>query len=434
MSILKRITTSQLVRGSFLIFIGTNIGNFINFLFNLAMGRLLGPAKYGDLGALLSSSIIFGVPLGILSLFIIKVVSSYWGKRDKGKILALQSYLSPKLFFLSIAVSIVLLIITPMVGQFLNLDSFMPFILVALSFVLSGPATLNRSVLQGVLAFSYTSINGVVEVTLKLIISVILVILNFGLVGALLGFLFSGIVGYLLTIVELKIIFKGVQQEKNNLLSWGTIKTFIPVILASLALTVFLNIDIILVKHFFSGSIAGEYVALSTISKIIFYGIGPVVSVMFPLISTRVSNGLPYLIPLLGTLVVSLGLSALVIFAFFLFPKLIISILFGSKYFDIIPYLGLFSFFITVYSLNSILTHFLLSISYYQPVYPLFLISLLQGLLIFIFHDNIWQVIWVNITVSIFYLITILFFVAKKEGSLIYKFILRKIPGNIYAE
>ncbi|MBI5452738.1 oligosaccharide flippase family protein [Candidatus Gottesmanbacteria bacterium] len=428
MSILRRITGSPLVRGSLLIFIGTNIGNFINFLFNLAMGRLLGPAKYGDLGALVSSSVLFGVPLGILSLFIIKVVSSYWGKRDKGKILALQSYLTPKLFFISVAVSVVLLIITPTVGQFLNLDSFIPFILIALSFVLSGPATLNRSVLQGVLAFSYTSINGVVEVTLKLIISVILVILNFGLVGALLGFLLSGIVGYLLTVVELKIIFKGVSQEKNSLLSWDLVKTFIPVILASLALTVFLNIDIILVRHFFSGSIAGEYVALSTISKIIFYGIGPVVSVMFPLISTRVSNGLPYLIPLLGTLVMSLTLSALVIFAFFLFPKLIIIILFGSKYFDIVPYLGLFSFFITVYSLNSILTHFLLSISYYRPIYPLFLISLLQGFFIFLFHDTIWQVIWVNIAVSIFYLLVISFFVWKKEGGIILKSILRPHP------
>ncbi|MBI4991390.1 oligosaccharide flippase family protein [Candidatus Gottesmanbacteria bacterium] len=428
MSILRRITTSQLVRGSLLIFIGTNIGNFINFLFNLAIGRLLGPAKYGDLGALVSSSVLFGVPLGILSLFIIKVVSSYWGKRDKGKILALQSYLTPKLFFISVAVSVVLLIITPTVGQFLNLDSFIPFILIALSFVLSGPATLNRSVLQGVLAFSYTSINGVVEVTLKLIISVILVILNFGLVGALLGFLLSGIVGYLLTVVELKIIFKGVSQEKNSLLSWDIVKTFIPVILASLALTVFLNVDIILVRHFFSGSIAGEYVALSTVSKIIFYGIGPVVSVMFPLISTRVSNGLPYLIPLLGTLVMSLALSALVIFAFFLFPKLIIIILFGSKYFDIVPYLGLFSFFITVYSLNSILTHFLLSISYYRPIYPLFLISLLQGFFIFLFHDTIWQVIWVNIVVSIFYLLVISFFVWKKEGGIILKSILRPHP------
>lgn len=434
MGLFRRIINSQMARGSAIIFIGSNIGNFINLLFNFSMGRLLGPEKYGELGALFSSSVLLGVILGILSLFTVKAVSTYWGKKDLGKILAFHSYLTPRLFLLSFLICVMLLLITPLISGFLYLDSLTPFILVALSFILSGPATLNRGILQGVLAFSYVTINGVVEVTLKLLISVILVILNFGLIGPVLGALFGGIAGYILTVVELKIIFRGVNHTKNSLVSWDALKSFFPVTLASLTLAIFLNMDIILVRHFFSGSIAGEYAALSTISKIIFYGIGPVITVMFPLISTRVSNGLPYLIPLLGTLVISLGLSAVIMFTFFLFPKLITGILFGGSYLSIIPYLGLFSFFITIFSLNSILTYFLLSISYYRPIYPLFLISLMQGVFIFIFHDTIWQVIWVNITVSILYFMVISFFVLKKEGSIIYNYLLKKLPGHIYAE
>ncbi len=430
----KRIVNSQMARGSAIIFIGSNIGNFINLLFNISMGRLLGPEKYGELGALFSSSVLLGVILGILSLFTVKAVSTYWGKKDLGKILAFHKFLTPRLFLLSFVICVTLLVITPLISGFLYLDSLAPFILVALSFVLSGPATFNKGILQGVLAFSYVTVNGVVEVTLKLIISVMLVILNFGLLGPVLGALLGGIVGYILTVVELKIIFRGVTHKKNSLISWDLLKSFFPVTLASLTLAVFLNIDIILVRHFFSGSIAGEYVALSTISKIIFYGIGPVISVMFPLISTRSSNGLPYLIPLLGTLVMSLGLSAVIMFTFFLFPKLITGILFGGSYLSIIPYLGLFSFFITIFSLNSILTYFLLSISYYRPVFPLFFISLLQGVFIFLFHDNIWQVIWVNIAVSILYFMVISFYVLKKEGSVITRFILNKLPSHIYAE
>ena len=429
----RRIVNSQMTRGSVIIFIGTNIGNFINLLFNFSMGRLLGPVKYGELGALFSSSILIGVLLSILSLFTVKAVSSYWGKKDLGKIRAFHTFLTPRLFLLSFLICILLLIITPKMSGFLYLDSFTPFILVALSFILSGPATFNKGILQGVLAFSYVTVNGVVEVVLKLIISVILVILNFGLIAPVLGALLGGMVGYILTVVELKIIFRDVVYKKNSLVSWDLLKSFFPVTLASLTLAVFLNIDIILVRHFFSGSIAGEYVALSTISKIIFYGIGPVISVMFPLISTRSSNGLPYLIPLLGTLVISLGLSAVIMFIFFLFPKLVIGLLFGGSYLSITAYLGLFSFFITIFSLNSILTYFLLSVSYYRPIYPLFLISLLQGVFIFIFHDNIWQVIWVNIAVSILYFMAIAFFVLKKEGSIIYKFMLKKLSGHIYA-
>lgn len=433
MELFKRISRSQLVRGSLLIFIGTNIANFINLLFNLAMGRLLGPAKYGELGALSSSSVLIGVILGIVNLFTIKMVSTYWGKREKGKILALQAFLTPKLFSLSIAISLMMLIATPLVGQFLNLESFIPFMLIALSFVLSGPATLNRGILQGVLAFSYITFNSIFELSLRLILAVILVLLNFGLTGVISASLLSGIISYIVILAELKIIFKGAEREKNGLVSLEMARIFIPVILASLTMAVFLNMDIILVRHFFSTSSAGEYVALSTVGKIIFYGVGPVISVMFPLISTRVSNGLPYLVPLLGTLTISLGLSALLIFAFFFAPKFVIGMLFGNKYLGIIPYLGPFSFFITIFSLNSILTHFLLSISYYRPIYPLFLISLLQGIFIFIFHDNIWQVIWVNIGVSIFYFFVIVIYVFKKERSIIQKLILKKPAVQIYA-
>src|SRR3990167_9871181 len=126
---------------------------------------------------------------------------------------------------------------------------------------------------------------------------------------------------------------------------------------------------------------------------------------MFPLISSRVSGGQPYILPLLGTLVLSLFLSMGIIFSYFLFPKFIVGIIFGSQYYGIIPYLGIFSFFMMVYTINSILNYFLLSISYYEPMLKLFLISLLQGVLIYFFHNSLYDVIWVNILVSILYFI-----------------------------
>jgi len=186
------------------------------------------------------------------------------------------------------------------------------------------------------------------------------------------------------------------------------------------------------VRHFFPADISGEYVALSTMGKIIYYGVGPVISVMFPVISTRVISGLPYILPLLGTLVMSLGLSVILIFAYFLFPRFIVGILFGSKFYGVVPYLGLFSFFIAIYSLDSILTYYLLSISYYRPVFLLFPIALLQGILILIFHSSLTEVIWVNIASSLLYLVIILFFVIKKEYRWFSMNLFRIFPRDIY--
>lgn len=431
---LRRISQSQFFRGSLIIFLGSNIGNVLNFLYNIAMGRLLGPERYGDLGAILSLFILFGVPLGIFNLFLVKIVSDYFGKKDYRSILGLRHYFTPRLFILGIIISTFMILLSPNLGHFLNFKNWLPIALSALLFILSGLAIINKAILQGTLFFIYLTLNGIVEMILKLILSIILVLANFGLSGALFGLIISGFVSYLLSIFEINNILKVAKKEEKVIISTKIFKTFIPVLLATLALTSFFTVDIILVKHFFPPIVAGEYVALSTIGKIIYYTIGPIITVMFPLISTRVSSGLPYLVPLLGTLLLSSIVSAGIIFIYFLFPKFIINTIFGSSYFGIITYLGIFSFFITIYSLNSILTHFLLSISYYKPMYFLFIASLLQGLLILIFHGSLVEIIWINIITSIIYLIVASFFVAKKEKHVIVKYLSKMMPIGIYGQ
>src|SRR3989338_4207332 len=105
---LKSLSRSKLIRGSAVVFIGNNILSFGNFLYNLAMGRMLGPEKYGDLGALFSILALLSTPLYILGLFIVKQTSSYWGQRAYGKIYALHTWLNPKLFIASSVATIII--------------------------------------------------------------------------------------------------------------------------------------------------------------------------------------------------------------------------------------------------------------------------------------------------------------------------------------
>ena len=58
MGLVRRIYFSQLVRGSLFVFIAGNFASFGNFLYNLAMGRMLSPANYGELEAVLSLSVL----------------------------------------------------------------------------------------------------------------------------------------------------------------------------------------------------------------------------------------------------------------------------------------------------------------------------------------------------------------------------------------
>lgn len=432
MSIIRRMSQSRLVRGSFLVFIANNTASFGNFLYNLFMGRMLTTHAFGDLGATLSILAIFAIPLSVFQLLMVKTVSFYWGGRKIGVIKLLWHNLTPRLFLLGIFLTSITILLSGRLSAFLQLESAFPLIVVSFVFILSFSATLNRATLQGTLSFSYLSLNNIVEVILKLIVSILLVVLNFGLVGALAGSLMGTVGGYLLTIIELRILLrKDISDVEVKAPKWLNWKTAFPVLLTTLAITLFFTSDIILVKHFFAPDIAGEYVALSTVGKIIYYLIGPIISVMFPLVSGRVSSGTPYIMPLLGTLVLVLGISSVLIFIYFLFPGLILSILYGSRYSGAIPYMGIFSFFITIYSVNSVLTHFLLSISRHKPIYFLFLISLLQSVFIFFIHDSISEVIWINILVSLLYFSIASFFVWQKEKKVLIKVLLQNLPRNI---
>jgi O-antigen/teichoic acid export membrane protein len=431
--LLKKLRGSTLVKGSLLIFIANNAANFGNFLYNLFMGRLLGPEKYGELGAVLSVLVLAGVPLGILGLLVIKIVSAYWGKKDLSQVHSFYTFLTPKLLLGGIAVGIFLVVIQPLISEFIHIESNLSILLVAGFLTFSFLYTSNRSFLTGLMRFPLVTVNGIVEIVIKLIVAIVLVLFNFGVAGAISGLLTGAVAALILSVVELRIIFGKVIRSKVKKMETGILTdSFMPVLLVSLSMTFFITVDIILVRHFFSSFQAGQYTALSAVGRIGFYGVSPVISVMFPLISGRAARGVTYILPLLGTLVFVLLVSSGLVFINFLFPNAIISLLYGAKYSSMSSLLGMYSFFITIYAINAVLTYFLLSVSYYKPMILLFIISMSQGVLIFIFHNSISDVIWTNIITGSIYLAAVLVFTVKKEQAVIGG-ILKKIkPQGVY--
>lgn len=56
--------STELARYSTLLFAALTFANFSNYLFHVVISRMLGPAAYGALGALLSAFIVISVPAG----------------------------------------------------------------------------------------------------------------------------------------------------------------------------------------------------------------------------------------------------------------------------------------------------------------------------------------------------------------------------------
>jgi len=390
-----RFFRSQLFVGSFIMGLGTILGGVGNYLYHLLMGRMLGPSDYGILASLISLSYLLSIPVGTLSLVIIKFVSAFKGQKDFASISGLLRVGTKKILPFSFLVLIIFLLLSSLVVSFLHLPSILPYVLVLFAFFIGIFSTINRSVLQGLFRFGFLTLSTVVEAGLKLVSALFLVILGFKVNGALGGILMGGIVGWLFTLFPLRFLWR--QKQKRELKTKEMFNFAFPVFFSTLAFTSLYTTDIILVRHFLPGTTSGLYAALSTLGKIIFFASGPVISVMFPLVSERHANGRGYK----NLLIASSGLVGIIclltIGFYFLFPSLIVRLFFGRGFLEATPFLGYFGIFLSLYTLSFLLINFYLSIQKTKAVVLPVMAAVLQVIMIFFFHQNLWQVVWLNI-------------------------------------
>jgi O-antigen/teichoic acid export membrane protein len=411
----QRFLKSRLIIGSFIMTVGTVVGGVGNYLYHLLMGRMLGPADYGILVSLISLFYLLSIPVATLSLVIVKFVSTFKGKKDFASISELLRVGTKKILPFSFLVLLIFLLLAPFVTSFLHLSSILPYILVLVVFFVGIFSTINRAVLQGLFRFGFLTLSSVVEVGLKLVTALLLVILGFKVNGALGGILMGGVVGLLFTFFPLRFLWS--QKQKRELKTGEMFNFALPVFFSTLAFTSLYTTDVILVRHFLPGATSGLYAALSTLGKIIFFISGPIISVMFPLVSERHANGGKYK----NLLAASLGLVGIICFGltgiYFLFPTLVVKILFGKAYLPAATFLGFFGIFLSLYSLSFLLVNFYLSIQKTRAVILPIIAAGLQGILIWFFHQTLQQVIWISLIVTALLLFSLLLYLFQYKNE-----------------
>jgi O-antigen/teichoic acid export membrane protein len=185
----------------------------------------------------------------------------------------------------------------------------------------------------------------------------------------------------------------------NGIETREIIKYAIPVFFSTVAFTSLYTSDVLLVRHFLSAQEAGFYAALAVLGKIIFFAAGPVISVMFPLISEYHANGKKYLNLLALSLSLVLAICVGISLIYFLFPEVMVSLLFGNQYLPAAPYLFYFAVFLSLYALSSLLVNFYLSVKKVKTVVLPVIAASAQIVFIFLFHQSLSSVILVSIII-----------------------------------
>lgn len=383
-----------LFSGSALVVVGSNSVNFLNYLYHLLMGRLLGPSGYGELVALISLMGLLGILPSPFNLVVVKYASII---KSRAELNNLVSWLRIKVFQFSILFFILIILISPILYSFLHISNIVYLILIAVPSLFTLLATLNRAIMQGLLMFKQMIFSLILESVSKILISILLIFLSLYLFGAIIAWIVSVALGCYLTFYYLKIHTK--KNPKRPSILKNMLLYACPVLIQSLSTTSLYTSDLILVKHFFSSHDAGIYAAVSTLGKIIFFGAGPIGTVMFPLVSQRSARGENYLrifkYSLFATFVLSLAVLAL----YWFFPDLAITLLYGKAYTEASGLLVWFGIFMSLFTISSLFVSFGLSLNRTKVVILPLCAAILQIILIFAFHQSLFAVVLASIAV-----------------------------------
>ena len=389
---------NPLLTGSFLM-IGGSMGiNVVNYVYHLLMGRILGPVDYGVLASIFSLLYIISIVPQSASVTIVKFISSAKSDAERNHVSYEVIRFVRKIAFWG---SVVIVIASPIVSNFLNLPSVIPVILVAPVFYYSIITTVNQAILQGVLSFlGVVSANAISSIG-KLLIGLLLIYLGFNVSGAI----FAVGLGVWFAYISSNVFLKNKVTPSSEVKSTFHLTKFFaysgPVLLQAFAFTSLFTIDLIIVKHFFSAYDAGVYAALSTLGKIIFFASSPIASVMFPIVARRHSNGESSRDILFASLLLTGIASGVFVAIYYYLPNLTITMLYGSKYTgaeSALPWMGLF---IAIYGFCQLLVNYFLSIGKLKIAYLPFVAALLQIVLLSVFHSSLIQVIQISLSILI---------------------------------
>ncbi len=410
---LKYSKDESLVRDSLILFAATMIANLSGFLYHFVMGRILGPADYGILGVGLSLFYILLVPLFVIQMSISKFVSKFKARDDKKSIDTLYRRSLRKILALGLVFTLAFVLLSFFLSNYLKTPIIVLWIVaLAVPFVLL--LSINRGLLQGMQDFRNLGKNFIAEALTKFIVGVVLTVIGLGVFGAVFGMTASYIFAFIFSFI----ILKKYRKKNNKKLDSKIIyKYSVPVLIALLSLTLFYSLDIIMVKHYFNDINAGYYAAFSLLGRIAFFASLAIVFVLFPKVSEMHELGKANIHLLKKAMVLISIVCGVIILGYLMFPKLVVLVLFGSQYLSITKYIAVFAVIMALFSYVYLISFYNLSINRTGFVYYLTLLNIAEVLLLIKFHNSLWQVTIVLLTLISITFIFMLLYTFRKNGK-----------------
>ena len=396
--LISNLCSNQVYRSNFIMFVSYTFGSICNYLYQIYVGRSLGPEEYGIFGSLFAIIYFMAIFSGSIQACGAWLISKSIAKGELNEVNAILYALIRKTSIFGASSFILFLLISPFIAAALRLESIIDVTVLGTVLILSFLLPATSGVLQGLMKFNSLALVNILTFLPKLLFGILLINLGYGVSGALGAQTVGMLIAFLISLICLKPYLKKVSKYKEHNfheLYYYSLSTTIVMI----CLAVPSNLDVILAKHFFSSFEAGTYTAASVLGKIILFLPGSISVVMFPLASEiNTQNKSP--MKLLRTSLTFTGLlSGAATLCLIIFPHLV-SMIFGAEYLKSTSLVQIYAIMMFLFSLTWTLAYYCLAINDAKYVYILAFFTLMEIGLISNFHDTMFQMIEVMAAVN----------------------------------
>jgi O-antigen/teichoic acid export membrane protein len=375
----------------------SGLATAINFAYNIAVARFLGPTAFGHATAVYTLLILISAVTLSFQIVSAKVVAQQSSLEGKS---AVYRGFHKSAWACGIAVALLLLVFQRAIADYLNLPSPILVVLLAIGVAFYVPLGSRRGYIQGAYGFHRLATNLVLEGLVRLGGSLVLITLGLGVQGVIAANAAAIAVAYLAAAPKLA------AAVPHELHIPDAFREALQAIVFFAGQALINNCDIVLVKHFFPSTEAGLYAAVALVGRVIFAFSSAVVNTMFPLVAgTRVEERKGHRV-LLTSLLLVLGIGSSLALGLRLAPAGIWTAFFGPQFAILgkygLPYLlALYAATTVVYSLSVVVIAYEMSYKIANTSWVQLAFSGVVVAGICRFHSSLQQVIWIQLVLMV---------------------------------
>ena len=372
------------------------LASLTSFGFQWAMARMLAPGDYADLFAVLALFAVLSVPSQLLLPIGTRVTSLAVVARGRRAAIEVLRRALVRGGVAGLVTWIVVVALSGAIEFLIGTDNRAAIIWLGGAVAIAFLAPFAKALLTGLRAFLLLGASNLVDGALRASIGVGLVVFGFGVAGGMAASALSGLLGVLVVVLAAPYIVRATTEAPvDSTPADPSGKTsHVLVGLLSLSLAILMNVDILIVRHFFDDASASLYAASALVGRIVLFASAPAALVVLPHIIRHVAAGEPltrtFAITGAFTVLISGGAALVIVVV----PELVFQIIFADRYSPVLPLVWGYTVAGSLLALLTLLTYFHIGAGTLRVWVVLVPLSVACAVTLWLRHESLVAVAW----------------------------------------